>query len=545
MSIALPGEGPDEEFTDAERAELELDRFVSLDWVADKVDPTTLSDHVIDHDRWDEEDWTFVHDTLPPLRKASDDLCQITPTGKPLIEDFFYSVLKASPELTPTPEVRPSFYNNRFVIAQAKELPEWREVRRSTQGDPLLSAMAAMACEPQLATLSEQMKKQQEELQQLEQEGREAQDADDAAQTIEEMLADLEGAGQDELAEELRPEAETARAEATALSDELGKKAEDLERSFEADLPGARMQLQEALSDAAEDARQTLQAAKMMGMEPGELRRLPVAERLKLAKKLDNPRLRQMADLFGSELEFAFSCQRNKINYLREEIHDITRGRDLPRVLPSEMAKFHDPVRRLEFMRGFSEGSLPQYEMRGTEKLAKGGIVLCKDASGSMSGQPEIWATATGLCFLSLARKQNRSFLAIDFGYASEQRVIRFMKPEDYTTERIIEFTELFYGGGTDFMAPIDLATKHLEEEFMVDGRSSGDIVFLTDGAAKVTDSWFAKYEETKKRLDFAFWGVQIGRRWDDTLDRLSDNHTFTVRDFVTGGDIQEVFRSL
>ena len=87
------------------------------------------------------------------------------------------------------------------------------------------------------------------------------------------------------------------------------------------------------------------------------------------------------------------------------------------------------------------------------------------DNSGSMSGEPEVWAKAVGLATAAIAREQKRSFYGIHFGSAYEMETFDFRDWDKVTVDQIIDYAEFFFGGGTDFMAPLSHALKLLQDE--------------------------------------------------------------------------------
>jgi uncharacterized protein with von Willebrand factor type A (vWA) domain len=124
---------------------------------------------------------------------------------------------------------------------------------------------------------------------------------------------------------------------------------------------------------------------------------------------------------------------------------------------------------------------------------------------------------------------------------------MEFRQPSDFTVDRLIEFAEVFYGGGTDFETPLDVALEILQAEFAEDGKVSGDIVLATDGLCDVGSAWFDKFKSEQERLGFQTFGIIFGEPNypGSTLDRLADGKVCTVRDLTCAEDIRSIFRGI
>ncbi len=75
----------------------------------------------------------------------------------------------------------------------------------------------------------------------------------------------------------------------------------------------------------------------------------------------------------------------------------------------------------------------------------------------------------------------------------------------------MIDFAEHFFGGGTDYRAPLSAAVGLLEKEYNADGRRRGDIVMITDGECEVTEGRMRGWNEAKHTLGFRSFGLAVG----------------------------------
>ena len=214
-------------------------------------------------------------------------------------------------------------------------------------------------------------------------------DADAAATAVETLEREL----QTELSEaDLRRAARNGCARAAAAVEELRDATEGLEHVAFGRAPGS-------------------------GSMPGEARDSPAARGLAMRLKGD-PRLRRIAQLAGRFKRIAAAKRRSRVRHGVDEIADVEQGADLGRLLPLELARLVHPRLRLAMLRDLTERRCMQYALTGTETLGKGPLVVCLDKSGSMEGQPDIWATAVALALLEVAQHERRPFALLGFDAA-------------------------------------------------------------------------------------------------------------------------------
>lgn len=501
-----------------------------------------LSRHTIQNDKWDRADYERLLEEIQEFDSERDRFCDVVETGNGMWADLLWDLVKVEPKLEDNGNIRPEYLVNHAVMSEAQGLNERDELRGlGTIGDEVAAAMGVMNMRPDVETLYDRLKKEQEQ-----------------AKAIGEQMSQIEGlegegAGIDAAMEGLdqdSPEAmdfqkrrDLINKQLQELKEKTAKDVQELKKNLDQKRPLMRQSMKEAMNKASGEANSMSNMADAWGIDPGSLHRLPAEERLALAKKMNNPKFKKIADLFGPMKRMMFTEQRRKVNRARDEVYDISKGKDLARVLPMQYANLADPDLEMLFFKDFVEGKLLQYEMRGTEKVARGGIVYAFDGSGSMSGEREMWSKAVGLCLLHLARQQKRSFRAIQFGSSHEIKTYEFLKPEDFTIEQITDFAEFFFGGGTDFMRPLSLALDWLKADNERDGEIKADIVFATDGACGVSDEWMKEWKTEQDRLHFAVWAISIGgSRRDEPLVTIADGRVCEVKQLIGGEDIRDVF---
>lgn len=509
-------------------------------------DPSKLSRHAIQHDKYDVEDLERLREQMTEYAAEADRLCDSVETGNALWDDTTWALLKVDPKREDPGEMQPQYVINHMIEEEAMELKEYDELRSlGTVGDEVAAAMGAMAMRPDLETLHDKLQVEQEKAKELQKQMQQLHDEQEAIRQIDEMIDDLDLDDPEDAqkAKDWNKQRALMNKQMEALKKQTLQNAQDFQKAMKAATPHVRQHMKKALGKAVREAEDMAAQGDAWGLEPGTLQRMPAKERMELAAKLNNPRLKKIAELFGPMKRLMFTEQRRKVNHARDEVFDIGKGNDLARVLPVQYAKLKNRLLKLDFYREYIEGNLLQYEMRGEEKVGKGGIIYCDDSSGSMMGEPEMWAKAVGLCLLNLARAQKRSFRAITFGSVHQIAEFDFSKPEDYTPDKIIDMAEFSYMGGTDFMTPLSRALDHLKAEFDENGYVKGDIVFATDGACGVNDQWMKEFKAEQERMGFTVWGIMIGGGYsDEPLATICDKRVLTIKDLKGGEDIRDIF---
>jgi uncharacterized protein with von Willebrand factor type A (vWA) domain len=195
-----------------------------------------------------------------------------------------------------------------------------------------------------------------------------------------------------------------------------------------------------------------------------------------LAKRLrSDARLRRIALLAGRFKRIAAAKRRQKVRHGADEIADVEQGGDLARLLPAELARFAHPRLRLAGLRDLVERQCLQYRLTGIETLGKGPLVVCIDKSGSMDGNPDIWATAVALALLDVAQRERRAFALLGFDDAVKYE--SFVPIGGELPERAL-FAEC--GGGTDVATALERALAIIEQH--PGALKKADAVLITDG---------------------------------------------------------------
>jgi uncharacterized protein with von Willebrand factor type A (vWA) domain len=285
----------------------------------------------------------------------------------------------------------------------------------------------------------------------------------------------------------------------------------------------------QALESFGEEQRDLDSARKGVGLDDAEWKMMDPKARMDIAKRLNTPRMKQIADMVGRMKRFAMSKQAQKIIDAPHEIFTVEMGNDLRRVLRSEYALLGTPETKIEFYRRYVNGELLQYKERGHEDVGKGPIICCIDNSGSMGGAPENWAKGVAEALRRICQDQDRDFHAIYFETNRHRERFDFPKGKG-PFEKIMAFLGISAGGGTEFDGVLTEALTKAKDFFA--GRpehGKSDIVFVTDGEAYLNDDWIEKFNADRKEAGVRVFSVFISA-YDSSrgsamklLERFSD----------------------
>ena len=400
-------------------------------------------------------------------------------TLDPLARDLFAALYKAQPDLLPDERVagRP-LKTNRPFLETLLEDPKTYETRATTTLDELYATAAATAA-------TEEYLNQLGDTLELAPPPAGPSDADDDSES-DEGSEDAGGPGGEAPA---GPSGRALRKAARAVADAARTEAEDL-------------------ADAMDS----------WGIEPADLKTVPLRERLELARRLRGPDLKRLADLVGRMRNLSRAKAREKVASGRPD--------DPARVLPSELSALASKsrVRRLDFLRRFVEGRVLHYELRRDEKKARGPIVALVDCSSSMQGTRMEWAAAVGLALADMATHKGPSGgrpCALVFFNAKVVREVFFEGNSARDPRKLLEAATVGANGGTEYVAPIARGVEIVGGEASFSG---ADLVLVTDGECALPERFLEALLAEKERLSLSLHSVLIGHRGPlPELARYSD----------------------
>lgn len=533
----------------------------------------------VKHDSFDAAMYRELLDEAPALSElAYEDLGQHYDYTEDMVREVVMSFWQGDPTMRSSKEMHPSFLLNYGVADDILKAPETPHTRTFTKHDRYGAAMATIAVTEKIKDYLERAKEAQEK---AEEAAEQQQALEQAMKNLAEMLAGLSPPGESSAPGEGDEEGGCALGGASGpLSDQEGPLTEQQQIDLDALVAAieaaqqADITYEQTLGEAQEEAervskgmslpiREAVEAAGDMladeadlfatwGVEDGILKRLSFEERQRLASALRRNRLNEFRKLIGRFRVMGEAQRSKKVEYARDEAYDVELSDRLPDVLASEFAMLTNEHTRLDFLERLAESQLLSKKYRGIEKIGQGSIICLVDNSGSMavgaasrdrSGlSREAFAKAFALALLDQARAADRDFVGINFSSSNQISVFRFPKGKG-DINLVLQFIEEFFGGGTDFMQPLDLAVDILEAEFNDAGLMRADLVMITDDDCRVTPQWLAKYQTRKEKLGFRTFGVAVGTNAGNALASLSDNvrSVFEFADPMQVADIMRV----
>lgn len=300
-----------------------------------------------------------------------------------------------------------------------------------------------------------------------------------------------------------------------------------------------------AMQDVTKDLDEIDSVRASCGIGEGEWRNLDPTTRLRLIEKFRTPEFKALAEAIGRLERYAMGLQATKIVDVEHEIYDVETGSDLRNVLSTEFALLANDKSKYEFYRRYTNGELLQYKLRGEEQAGKGPIIACTDKSGSMGGSKMHWGIAVNEALRRICQKQKRDFHAVFFDYGI-RRVFEFDGGHDPDLNQLLDMLSVQASGGTSFMDVLDHALHRASTAFDEHSQGKADIVFITDGAAGITDEWLQKFLAEKARVGCRIFGVFVSGANDyygtptQVLEQFSDV-VIPVKD-LTGQAVKEVF---
>lgn len=264
----------------------------------------------------------------------------------------------------------------------------------------------------------------------------------------------------------------------------------------------------EDISDIQAD-KSDLEGSRGFSNDKGSLKRNSIANILRYFNMIKNNKaLMDICDILGRMKDEEKEMYKEKITELtaysytqttptkryKEEIIGVTLGNDLENIIPQEMSLLDDEDLELLFDLKFVENRLFCFEKQGfvsyqeegqkeiekevekerKKEGQKGPIIICVDTSGSMYGAPETVAKAITLMLTAKARKEKRNCYLINF---STGTVCADMSGA-VGVNKINDFLELSFGGGTDVGAGLEVGVEQMEKE----NYKNSDLLVISDG---------------------------------------------------------------
>jgi uncharacterized protein with von Willebrand factor type A (vWA) domain len=409
------------------------------------------------------------------------------------------------PELANAGNVQPSRMLNRAIMAETLISDAFQESRPYTRNNELESLFGAMAfsksLEESAATrLSEHVARSQ----QMEEQEDAIRSAEDMLKALREQAKrDLEtkGAVSDEVRRQIKGTVKKRQSARDALSNLLQAA---LQSNLVADAAKAAQDAARECADAAEAVR------SLPGIGAGQAQTMSPDQQIALAEKWSaNQQLKRIAQMIGRLYrDMRFKREARTKNVPIEPV-GVTTGNDFAKLLPHEMARaFSDnPLVKATFLDDYAKRALLEYEMSGKMPAGKGPIICAHDGSGSMSGDPFIWASSLGGALLMMAQREKRAYAGIEFGWSSELESWIFPKGQPPDPDRVLAYISHFFGGGTDITIGLAEAMRILKQEPEF---KTADVILITDGQDRFASDDQALVAEMRA-MGVRIHGISIG----------------------------------
>jgi uncharacterized protein with von Willebrand factor type A (vWA) domain len=440
-------------------------------------------------DGFDQLVWQTTVSENRVMQQLVHDQAESLPTFVPLAEDLFSSFYKVVPQLRTPEDLAISHRVNHQLMSAVMQTREWADLRSAgTVGDDLSAAIAVRGVAKTLVqSLDARSRQLAGEL-----------------LALEEQIAGLFCEVPDGVLDPLQWLSAEEKAQFAELQQKLEAGNQTLEIQLASQADQLRIHARSACSSAQSQVEHVQEVMDTYGSASGESS-MNLTEKLNLAKNIQSDtKLKQLAQMAGRFTRIALSVPKTRTD-APIEVHAITVGNDLSHLLPSELMLLASPLTRREFYRRFSESTLLQYDLKAKENLGQGPIVLCIDESGSMAGLKELWAKAVFLGLLAIANRQKRDIAIVHFS-SSHQLRVEFFAKGIANPAQIIEHASFFYGGGTDFAAPLDAAMGLTEVHL-----PKADILFVTDGESSVSEQLLNRWKVHRERHHTRALGILIG----------------------------------
>lgn len=444
-------------------------------------EPVPPSENTIDHEAFDKRLYGEIFEASDELSYLPDH--EAAPETMPeLLEDFFYAFFKVKPKLLEPADLAEEHARvNLPFVERLLEDERTALLRVSTCMDDMASALGALEA------------------------GR---------NTIEEIE------NRPDLADWITPPPEDEDQEQNSEepddddSTPHGKPQEPPQRDM-------RRLMRQSLEAAQQAVDNYAEALGGWGLSPGDLQKVPLSERLEIARRLRSPKMAGFAALLGRMRDAATSAAAMGLTSGTDDVHSITTGGPIHCVLPQELAAGlgGDSTLETNFYRKRTEGSLLSYELTSPEEKQRGPIVAMVDASPSMSGSPMDWAAALAAALAQgPAAKEGRPVHLLYFNTQVVKEVE--LAPHEKDPKKLLDIVTVGTSGGTDFDAPIKRALEIVgissedsssSSETSTTEFENADLILVTDGQCRLSKVGISLLTKAQFKTGLSLYAVLCG----------------------------------
>lgn len=268
-----------------------------------------------------------------------------------------------------------------------------------------------------------------------------------------------------------------------SVTEQLGVVQEMLSDALRTQMSQEKTALQAVIRSGLETAQTAAYASACWGIGDGNGQEKAQQNRGLLQKLKNNTYLQDITRQLGRMKEVLSALRKNAYAHGRGEKFSLTRGHDLKNLLSGELALLASPATTPLFMRRYAVKGLTQYAKREKIRKGSGDVIVCLDESGSTRGENAAWGKALALAVQDICSHAGRKFALVHFSGKKSVHTDCFL-PGKFTGNDLLTAAEHFFGGGTNFEAPLKEALRLMADEMF----NNADILFITDGYCDISD---------------------------------------------------------
>jgi len=422
--------------------------------------------NVITTSKEDRHKYVGVKTFSPNLKEVENEGVEKNPLFPRLLEDTFQSFYQYDPELQQ--KVDPSVEPHREFLNQIMQTKEYRRLHEMTARDEFMSAMSAMRFAPNFIS--------------------------DVPEEEQEKQKDNWG-----------------KSMLNGVQDEDGEPGEGF-AEYGIDWDQIRQNAREHLKEVEAEVGELKQCMAACGSLHYDcpLEQLPFEQAQELVQQIrGNPKFKTVLELAGRLKTVAINKRRHRSDKARTEITGVTVGDDVCRQLPNELFAMTHPVLNRDWTRRFTERSISQYDLIGTDKQGRGPIVVCIDESGSMGYPPakytpEVYAKSILYPLGMTCLDEKRDLAVVLFTGIVEAHYSQVQNNPELLKQICMNF---YCGSSTKFDPPMAQALEYVESARYADA----DILFITDGLSAFSPEMIKRVKKAKEEKGLSIYAAIIG----------------------------------
>lgn len=277
------------------------------------------------------------------------------------------------------------------------------------------------------------------------------------------------------------------------------------------------------IGTAAENTQDDLEVAKQMaGIDGYSINPEDMSEKVMkgmlnetlVDKVTKNDKVRSIVQIMG-RMKPILDVAKSQVLKEQPTPVDLVYGRDLDKLVPTELVTLADPELEDLFWMKYLDGGLLQYEHRDRPTEGRGPFVCLLDVSGSMSGLPEQYGLALFSAMTRLALKDKREVMLVYF--ADNTKAFKVTDGESLVnalgaTVRV--------GHGTNFHGVLCEARNIINNGLIA---KQADILMITDGYSSLSEDRLGSYISWKVSMGIKMVGININGSWSDSYIKMFD----------------------